>query len=336
MRSARLSLALDTGALVLPAEGRIALFRPTGDEDLSALPRDRIDAIQSFRPDHDALTRRGLKVSPEASGSYAAAIVCLPRAKAEGRALVAEAARRLPEGAPLWVDGQKTDGIDSMLKDLRGRVEVGAPLSKAHGKLISFANPGAATFADWQAAPRKIAGDFVTLPGVFSADGPDRGSVLLAEALPAKLPARVGDFGAGWGYLSRAILARDGVEELHLIEAEKTALDCARSNVTDPRAQFHWADATQDVPGAPFQAVVTNPPFHQGRAADPDLGLAFLASAARQLTGMGTLWLVANRNLPYERSLAALFREVEEIASDGAFKVLHATGPMTRARPRAH
>ncbi|KDB02737.1 hypothetical protein U879_15605, partial [Defluviimonas sp. 20V17] len=173
---------------------------------------------------------------------------------------------------------------------------------------------------------------FITLPGVFSADGPDKASVLLARSLPAKLPTRVADLGAGWGYLARAILARDGVEELHLIEAERTALDCARQNITDPRARFHWADATQPCPGAPFQAIVTNPPFHAGRAADPALGVAFIASAARMLTGSGQLWLVANRNLPYERSLATLFREVEEIAGDSAFKVLHATRPAPNAR----
>ena len=33
---------------------------------------------------------------------------------------------------------------------------------------------------------------------------PDRGSALLAAALPAKLGGKVVDLGAGWGYLSRA------------------------------------------------------------------------------------------------------------------------------------
>jgi 16S rRNA (guanine1207-N2)-methyltransferase len=332
MRSTRLSLALETGALRLPDEGRIALFRPGGDEDFSTLPADRIEVIQSFRPDHDALTRRGLRVSAAPEGEYAAALVCLPRARAEGRALIAAAAAHLPRGAPLLVDGQKTDGIDSMLKDLRARTAVTEPLSKAHGKVFALENPGPEAFADWQAAPQQVADGFVTLPGVFSADGPDKASVLLAGALPAKLPARVADLGAGWGYLSRAILSRQGVAELHLIEAEKAALDCARQNITDPRAQFHWADATQPWTGAPFQAIVTNPPFHTSRAADPALGVAFLTSAARMLTGSGQLWLVANRNLPYERTLATLFREVEEVAGKSAFKVLLATRPTTRAR----
>ncbi|MDT9081655.1 methyltransferase, partial [Escherichia coli] len=80
----------------------------------------------------------------------------------------------------------------------------------------------------------------------------------------------------------------------------------------DPRARFTWADATQGRPG-PFDAVVMNPPFHNGRAADPALGLAFIRAAAHALTPSGTLWMVANRHLPYEAALREAFREVEEV-----------------------
>ena len=124
------------------------------------------------------------------------------------------------------------------LKDCRALgLSVGEAVAKAHGKL-ALVTP-APSLRDWRAKAVQIEGDFTTLPGVFSADQPDRGSVLLAAALPAKLPARVADLGAGWGYLSRVILAREGVKELDLIEAEADALDCARLNITDARARFH-------------------------------------------------------------------------------------------------
>ncbi|MEC7963135.1 MAG: methyltransferase, partial [Pseudomonadota bacterium] len=38
----------------------------------------------------------------------------------------------------------------------------------------------------------------------------------------------------------------------------------------------------------------------------------------------GQLWLVANRQLPYETSLAEFFLDVKEIGGDNRFKVLHA------------
>lgn len=329
MRSTRLALALDTGALRLPPEGDVAVFRPQAADDLAPLPKDRLVLVQGFRPDHDALAARGYRVAPALPpGDYAAAVVYLPRAREAGRALIAEAAEAVAPGGPVAVDGQKTDGIDTALRDLRARVAVGEALSKAHGKLFAF--PAGAGLADWGAAYRHVEGGFVTRPGVFSADGPDRGSALLAATLPARLPGRGVDLGAGWGYLARAALQREGVEALDLVEAEAGALDCARQNVTDPRAAFHWADAAAFRPAQPVHWVICNPPFHTGRAADPALGLAFLRAAARMLGPEGTLWLVANRHLPYEAPLATLFREVEPIGGDPAFRLIRATRPLPR------
>ena len=330
MRSARLEMALNTGAAVLPASGTIAVIRPRIGDDLSALPKDRVQVITGFRPDYDYFEQQGWSVATALSGPYSAAVVCLPRAKAEARALLAQAASHVVTGGLVVVDGQKTDGVDSVYKDLRALVAVSEALAKAHGKIFSFA--AGAGLAGWRIARSEIEGGFVTEAGVFSAAGPDRGSALLAAALPAKLPGRVVDLGAGWGYLARAILAREGVVSLDLVEAEDTALACARVNITDPRATFHWADATRFRPGQPVGAVVCNPPFHTSRDADPALGIAFLVAAHRMLSGSGVLYLVANRHLPYDRVLATLFRDVELIGGDAAFKLNRAAVPI-RARP---
>ena len=60
MRSARLSHAVDTAALLLPDTGTIAVLRPRGEDDLSALPKPGLVLEQGFRPDHDALAAQGL------------------------------------------------------------------------------------------------------------------------------------------------------------------------------------------------------------------------------------------------------------------------------------
>lgn len=327
MRSARLTLALDTGAITLPAEGSIAVYRPRLGDDLSALPQDRVVVLTGFKPDHDHFAKMH-SVTPAVP--YAAALVCLPRSREAARALIAQASAEVAPGGLVVVDGQKTDGIDTALKDLRGRVDLSESLSKAHGKLASFvAGPD---LSDWAAQPRQIEGGFQTLPGVFSADGPDRGSVLLAQALPAKFGGKVADLGAGWGFLARAILAHPGVKRLDLVEAEADALACARVNITDERARFHWADATGFRPETLLDAVVMNPPFHHGRDADPGLGAAFIQAARRMLAPSGALWLVANRHLPYDAALSATFLEHREVAGDNAFRVIHAIKPI-RAKP---
>ena len=322
MRSARLELALHSGALVLPAQGDIVVLRPRAGDDLSALPQGRVVVKTGFKPDHDYFAAQGYR----SEGVGRVAIVCVPRAKAEARALMAEAA-----GADLIVvDGQKTDGVEALLKDCKALgLAVGEALSKAHGKL-ALVTPGP-ELAAWAAKPAQVEGGFQTLPAVFSADGPDRGSVLLAAALPAKLGARVADLGAGWGYLSRAILARDGVKELDLVEAEADALACARVNIPDARAKFHWADATTFKPARFWDTVVMNPPFHTAREADAGLGMAFITAAQRGLSPSGSLWMVANRHLPYDKLLTSLFKQVEEIGTDPAFRVTRASYPI-RAR----
>ncbi|PLL14276.1 MFS transporter [Tabrizicola sp. TH137] len=328
MRSARLEQALEAGLWPLPAEGRIAVIRPRLGDDLSALPKDRVEVVTGFKPDADWFAARGHAVVTRAEGPYAAAVVCLSRARAQSEALIAEAAARVVPGGPVAVDGQKTDGVDSLLKALRGRVALSEALSKAHGKIAVFpAGPG---LEDWVARPTEVEG-FRTMAGVFSADGIDRGSALLAAALPAEMKGKVADLGAGWGYLARAVLARPGVKECHLVEAEAEALDCARVNVRDERAVFHWADATTLRLPRLMEHVVMNPPFHAGREADPGLGVAFIGAAARALAPDGVLWLVANRHLPYDRVLKGLFREVQEIGGDAAFRVTRAAFPL-RAR----
>lgn len=326
MRSARLSLALQTGALDLPSQGRIAVYRPRIGDDLSDLPRDRIVVLTGFKPDQDHFAAF-CSITPEPP--YAAAIVCLPRSREAARGLIARAAAEVAPGGWIAVDGQKTDGIDTALKDLRGRVDLSNSLSKAHGKLATFtAGPD---LTDWLAKPHQVE-RFQTLPGIFSADGPDRGSVLLAATLPAKLGGKVADLGAGWGFLAAEILKRPGVKSLDLVEAEADALDCAKVNVTDPRARFHWADATTWRPDTLLDVVVMNPPFHTGREADPGLGAGFIRAARRMLAPSGELWLVANRHLPYDAVLSDSFLEVREVVAEGGFRVIHAIKPK-RAKP---
>ena len=318
MTASRLSHALETGALALPA-GPVAVFGPPPGTDLSAFPREALTLVSHDAVATAAWQAAGYAVTRMPTGPCAAALVVLPRARDAQKALIAEAAALAPL---VLIDGQKHDGVDAMLKAVRGRVPITGSLAKAHGKLFWIEG---ATFADWAGAPRDIGG-FVTRPGVFSADGPDKGSLALVAALPP-LAGRVADLGAGWGFLARHILESDAVTALDLVETDAIALDCARENVPDPRAAFHWADATRWRRSAPLDAVVSNPPFHRDRSGDPGLGRAFIAAAAAMLAPSGSLWMVANRHLPYEAELDAGFREVEAVADTGGFKVIHARQP---------
>jgi 16S rRNA (guanine1207-N2)-methyltransferase len=168
----------------------------------------------------------------------------------------------------------------------------------------------------------------MTRPGVFSWDRIDRGSALLADALPDDLAGRVADFGAGIGVLSLALLRRNPeIASLDLYEAEARALELARANVDgcdpDIPVGYHWHDVARGVP-AQYDAIACNPPFHLGRDPDPALGIAFIRAAAASLVPGGRLWLVANRRLPYEAALGEAFARVREVRAAEGFKVVEA------------
>jgi len=320
MSQSRLSTAIEDGLISLP-DGNIALMRPPATYDVSALPRDRVSIAHGFFPDAAAWQGAGYQVTQQLS-KVSVAVVVVPRAKALARAMVAEACANADL---VIVDGQKTDGVDSLFKLCRKALGDLPSLPKGHGRIFWFNTTDA--FADWTAPdPAKGPHGYFTTAGVFSDGAVDAGSALLADALPAKLPARMADLGAGWGYLAAPVLARDGVKSLDLIEAEALSLNCAKLNVSDSRVTFHWADATR-FDGGGFDGIVMNPPFHTSRATDPGLGRAFIQAAARLLTPHGKLWMVANRHLPYEATLNECFRNVDMIGGNGAFKVFHANRP---------
>lgn len=329
MIDARLDLALQ-GGLDLPEQGLIAVFHPNAEARLPGLDPDRCHIVQDFKPLYDSWEARGYKAIHMIGDRYAAAIVCLPRAKAEARALIARACEAC-DGIVV-IDGQKTDGIDSIFREMKKRVTVNGPISKAHGKLFWIDPAAKDFFADWLQLPVQTAEGFWTAPGVFSADGVDLASALLVDALPEKLGAEVADLGAGWGFLAAHVLTRESVQTVHLVEAGHSALECARHNVTDERAKFHWEDATKWAPPHRMDTIVMNPPFHQGRAAEPQIGQAFVAAASRLLQPNGNLWMVANRHLPYEAELKKNFAHVDELGGDARFKLFHAAKPTRQRR----
>ena len=326
--SSRIALAFEAG-LRLPGTGRIAVIGPSQDVDLGALPQDRVQIVQPLKPDFDVWCARGYACEPELQGRYAQSFVLLPRAKALARDWIYRAASATD--GDLVVDGAKTHGVDSVLKALRAQVPVQGPVSKSHGKLFWFPASAGVPQA-FQARSTELAEGFQTAPGVFSADGVDPASHLLAEALPQRLGREVADLGAGWGYLARRILSATDVQVLHLVEADHAALCCAQVNVTDQRARFHWADARGWGEAGSCDTVVMNPPFHAGRAADPGLGQAFVQAAARLLKPSGHLWMVANRHLPYEATLTGQFAKTTEVGGDARFKILRAERPSRQRR----
>lgn len=341
MADQRLDIALAEPALALPATGRIAALNASGDADYKCFARETFCPVTGFRPDYDLLAAQGYSVADRPEGEYALVLVHVSRSKPETLGLIAEAFQHASPGAMVVVDGAKTDGIETALKQCRALLPIEGTIAKGHGKTFWMRRPDhlPPEMADWQAAlePAMNGDGYLTAPGMFSADHIDPASALLARHFDIRLAGRVADFGAGWGWLSAAALAAPGaIAAIDLFEAGKPALDAARLSITDARAHFHWADVLTSAIEPGYDAVICNPPFHQGRAAQPALGQAFISRAASVLGPRGRLWLVANRQLPYEAHLADLFAEVTVLEETRHYKVILASRPKSakaRSRP---
>ncbi|MEO1797672.1 MAG: MFS transporter, partial [Pseudomonadota bacterium] len=161
----RLGLALDEG---LDISSPILVRHPTIETDLTALPDCVIETPDIRVAEHFASTH---SVNQETHAEYTAVLVVLPRSKDLARDLIATSFMLAPR---VLVDGQKTDGVDSLWRACRERADVGGSVTKAHGRLFWMTGEADA-FADWLYVPPDAYG-FTLAPGVFSADGIDPGS----------------------------------------------------------------------------------------------------------------------------------------------------------------
>jgi len=309
-------------------EARIGVLRGRADSGIDLLNGKDIQVVQGFAPEFNRLSVAGFSPKVTIDADFTDLDQCLvqiTRSKTETRMLVAQAWNATRIGGRIVVDGQKTDGIESIYKSLRKLGIDADGLVKAHGRLFWFERMAANPLSDWAMPKLKMPDGFITAAGVFSAEKLDKGSLALLDILPV-LSGQGADFGAGWGFLSRTILTSGKVSKLDLIEAEIAALEAARLNISDSRANFEWADVSKSN-GRAYDFVVSNPPFHTERAANTDLGVAFMTAAARNLKPKGLFFCVANRHLPYEAVLNELFRKVDEIGGTSAFKVFQAALP---------
>jgi len=171
--------------------------------------------------------------------------------------------------------------------------------------------------------------ELVTVPGVFSADKIDTGSLLIADILQQeRWHGTIADLGAAYGFLSHTVLntKHHKIRNISLYELDHRALECAQKNLTDHEcAQYHWTDVTEAIPHQrPFDFVIMNPPFHEAQDSSFTLGKTFFTQAANILKPGGSLYLVANIHLPYEKLIIEQFRSHRLLKEDKGFKVIHA------------
>lgn len=334
---------VDDGVVALSAAQHVLVLGACESESWRARAGTDWLCEQTFKPWADAFARAGLRVGEAGEGErFDAALVFAPRSRERTRALYARAARLVADGGTILAAQANEQGARSAQADFEALFGASRHVSRRKCRVFwtthDAARIDAALLAAWRALDEVqpiLDGRWWSRPGLFAWDRVDAASALLAQHLPTTLAGRVADLGSGYGYLSCEITRRcPRVAALDLFEAEALAIEPARRNLEAAGSMrndalafaCHWHDVTQGLPSR-YDAIVTNPPFHEGRADQPELGRAFIDAAADALEAHGELWLVANRHLPYEATLAARFGRVRGVAEQDGFKVIAAAEP---------
>ena len=251
----------------------------------------------------------------------------------ENLAQIGKLAQKLKPGGRWITVVPNRMGASRLKKDITKLFEEVTTSSKAKCRIFDTSSAFDSQLARrWAslAKPKPIKdSDLITIPGIFSADKIDTGSLLLAEILKKESWFGSGaDLGAAYGFLSKSVLEtpRHRIREVVLYELDQRALTCAKQNLAaHDNAHFQWADVTAGVHHVrPFDWVIMNPPFHEAQDQNFELGKTFIREAARILKPGGSLYLVANLHLPYEELICQEFRSHRLLAEDKGFKCIFA------------
>jgi 16S rRNA (guanine1207-N2)-methyltransferase len=337
-----LALALENHPQLIAGAQRLGLIRGLAHGCLWPL-RAILQVEQPFKPRAAAFEAAGFQLVEKIEPGCDAVFLLPERQREQTLADLSHAFEILKPGGWLIVAIHNDWGAKNIQQHLQSVAGAAEVQTKKHCRVFWVQKTQmlhTPTLTEWAAAGelrREIDGVWWTKPGFFSWRHADMGSSLLVDHLPNTLAGTGADLGGGWGYLTAKALEKcPDIQAMHLYEADKMAVEAARRNIGNvkvmARTQCRWHDVTQGVEERRYDFVLMNPPFHEGRAAEPMLGMKFIAASALALKPQGDLWMVANRALPYEEVLDDAFGSWEKIIEVEGFKVLHAHAPQIGSR----
>ncbi|MDX1571874.1 MAG: methyltransferase [Xanthomonadales bacterium] len=317
------------------ADRRLLLVNPPVDRLLSELPATASGTL--FDQRRSAYRERGvpderfeLRFGPWLVDSgFGAAVVFLPREKQLVRLLLRMSAACLKPGSVLWVIGENRAGAKSagrLIAEVCPEWEkVDAARHCSLFRAVVDPVPKAIDPSDWvRSWSVDVSGmqlQLRSLPGVFSHGELDPATRMLLEHLPP-LSGDVLDFGCGCGVIGLFAALRDE-PRVHFSDDSALAIEATRltlaANGLEP-AGLVASDAFDEIDG-PYDAILSNPPFHRGVGTHYEAAQELIECAPDFLRPGGQLVVVANAFLDYPRRIEQRFGECETLVKDRRFGV---------------
>ncbi len=279
-------------------------------------------------------------VSDPEHATFASVLIPAPPDRDLLRHHLLVAAQALQPGGVVIICGANAEGGKSAIKDAEALF--GAPTWSGYRDKhrMAILRKGAMGAPEWSSqpgiAPHTWQSFIVATPwgeltlethaGVFAGAKLDAGTRLLLEHLMVPMGGSILDLGCGTGIIG-ICAARAGASSVTMTDTNLRAIAAARRNADthDVPATAVPSDVFAHLGAARFDAIVSNPPFHRGKQIDLTVADRLIGDAPEHLHPGGTLTIVANAFLAYDKHMRQIFPQVEIVAATPQFHILRGT-----------
>lgn len=260
-------------------------------------------------------------------------VIYVPKSKELLNYVLHEAASHLPQGASIFLVGEKKGGVERAAKQMQPYGKTVKLDSARHCQMWQLSLEQTVQNKPLEAWIQSYvvntpAGDLTicALPGVFSQNHLDVGTAVLLPYLKQVTSGKIADFGCGAGVISAYLAKLNPKNRIFALDVDAFALEStrftfARNQLEPEQLEIQAVNGIEDAPLF-LHAIVSNPPFHQGIQTSYDTSENLCKTARRHLKSGGELWIVANRFLNYPTLIEQSFGQCETKTDQQGFKVL--------------
>ncbi|KAA8732775.1 class I SAM-dependent methyltransferase [Acinetobacter qingfengensis] len=261
-------------------------------------------------------------------------IIFIPKARQQLQYVLDQCAALLQQGQQIFLVGEKKAGIEGAAKQLADYGKYLKLDSARHCQLWQLtlckehhAKPLQHWISTYSLDIFQQRITICALPGVFSQQHLDIGTAELLPYLSQVKSGEILDFGCGAGIISILLAIQNTNNSMTAVDIDAFALEStARTFAENDRSTQLKTIAITDIQDIPenFDAIVSNPPFHQGIKTHYQASENLCQFAFDRLKSKGELWIVANRFLNYAPFIEHRFGHCQIKTDQNGFKVLYA------------
>ena len=279
------------------------------------------------------------------SGSFKRVVYRVSKEKPVAHHIINHSLRLLADDGELILLGAKNEGIKTYASKAGIYFNSGAAVTKHGNNYLATIGKDATSTIDVEKRLLPLKSPYENLapvitcdgnqlyskPGLFGWNKVDRGSALLARHLGdfftgfATPPETLLDLGCGYGYLSLMAAQAQAANPLHIVASDNCAAAIIACRKNFSAFNINGEVIADDCAGGitkTFDALLCNPPFHQGFKTDSRLTEKFIKSAARHLEHSGRALFVVNQFVPLEKLAQSIFSHREKLVEGDGFKLV--------------